>query len=145
MDGTKDVSQLCHFAEGIRPTADGGWRNAVALRFLPATIPIRFYLLHMHRTYFHNQPPPPGPDDSGPATENDNVKLSRSGRCRCSGLDGRRGVGGIVKVVGEATADRILIRLVIDHLPPVRQQKYPQSLIPPNSFAKLPRDRVQRE
>ena len=34
--------------------------------------PIPIYLLHMHRTCFHNQPPPPGPDDSGPATENDN-------------------------------------------------------------------------
>ena len=34
--------------------------------------PFPIYLLHMHRTCFHNQPPPPGPDDSGPATENDN-------------------------------------------------------------------------
>ena len=135
MDGTKDVAQLGHFAEGIRPTADVGWRNAVVLRSLPVAIPTRFYLLHMHRTCFHNQPPSPGPDDSGSATR------ERQFDGRSSGS----GVGGVVKVVGEATPDRILIRLVIDHLPPVRQQKYPQSLIPPNSYAKLPRDRVQRE
>ena len=68
----KDAAQLGHSAHngasGQQQTADGGTKLSCDLCQRPFQ---SAYLLHMLRTYFHIQPPPPGPDDSAPAAEND--------------------------------------------------------------------------